>query len=159
MRRLPTVGKAWVAFIGTHCCFVEAAQCLTLFPLFATVMSVCLAPTMLAASYVTCLQGITSITQHFRPHIQPRTVVILDAPMRVPPPVRPCGILPLESFRERHGAWGSRQRKFLPSFRGQSLSNLNTRLTGEPPTSEPGTFGYSSHCFRPGVGAQGRAEV
>ena len=54
-------------------------------------------------------------------------------------------------------AWGSHQRKFLPSFRGQLLSNLNTRLTGEPPTSEPGTFGYSSHCFRPWVGAQGGA--
>ena len=62
-------------------------------------------------------------------------------------------------FAIRAFARRTREHRCSSFSRSQLLSNLNTRLIGEPPTSEPSPFGYSSHCFRPGVGAQGRAEV
>ena len=57
-----------------------------------------------------------------------------------------------EPLTEHQKASESIREPEVAFSRSQLLSNLNTRLTREPPTSEPGAFGYSNHCFRPGVG-------
>ena len=57
-----------------------------------------------------------------------------------------------QPLTEHRRAAGSVREPEVALSRSQLLSKLNTRLTREPPTSEPGAFGYSNHCFRPGVG-------